>query len=53
MDQVVETAHIHSLMPRAEAEKKAVALFRELALPHPTRSASATRTRSRAASCSA
>ncbi|HEY1227754.1 MAG TPA: ABC transporter ATP-binding protein, partial [Ramlibacter sp.] len=35
MDQVVETAHIHSLMPRAEAEKKAMALFRELALPHP------------------
>jgi peptide/nickel transport system ATP-binding protein len=35
MDQVVETAHIHSLMPRAEAERKAVALFRELALPHP------------------
>jgi len=35
MDQVVETAHIHALMPRAEAEKKAVALFRELALPHP------------------
>jgi peptide/nickel transport system ATP-binding protein len=35
MDQVVETAHIHSLMPRAEAEKKAVTLFRELALPHP------------------
>jgi peptide/nickel transport system ATP-binding protein len=35
MDQVVETAHIHSLMPRADAERKAVALFRELALPHP------------------
>ncbi|TFZ05648.1 ABC transporter ATP-binding protein [Ramlibacter henchirensis] len=35
MDQVVETAHIHSLMPRAQAEKKAVQLFRELALPHP------------------
>jgi peptide/nickel transport system ATP-binding protein len=35
MDQVVETAHIHSLMPRAEAEKKAVQLFRELALPFP------------------
>ncbi|MDP3760460.1 MAG: ABC transporter ATP-binding protein [Ramlibacter sp.] len=35
MDQVVETAHIHSLMSRAEAEKKAVVLFRELALPHP------------------
>jgi peptide/nickel transport system ATP-binding protein len=35
MDQVVETSHIHSLMPRAQAEKKAVQLFRELALPHP------------------
>ena len=35
MDQVVETSRIHGLMPRAQAEKKAVALFRELALPHP------------------
>jgi len=35
MDQVVETSHIHGLMSRAEAEKKAIALFRELALPHP------------------
>jgi peptide/nickel transport system ATP-binding protein len=35
MDQVVETTHIHALMPRAEAEKKAVQLFRELALPSP------------------
>jgi peptide/nickel transport system ATP-binding protein len=35
MDQVVETSRIHRLMPRAEAEKKAVTLFRELALPHP------------------
>ena len=35
MDQVVETAHIHSLMPRAEAEQKAVQLFGELALPRP------------------
>jgi peptide/nickel transport system ATP-binding protein len=35
MDQVVETADIHRLMPRAEAEKKAVTLFRELALPYP------------------
>jgi peptide/nickel transport system ATP-binding protein len=35
MDQVVETADIHSLMSRAEAEKKAVQLFRELALPNP------------------
>jgi peptide/nickel transport system ATP-binding protein len=35
MDQVVETAHIHGLMPRAEAEAKAVTLFRELTLPFP------------------
>jgi len=35
MDQVVETSHIHGLMPRGEAEKKAVKLFRELALPYP------------------
>ena len=35
MDQVVETSHIHSLMPRAEAQKKAVQLFRDLALPFP------------------
>ncbi|QDF95302.1 ABC transporter [Azoarcus sp. DD4] len=35
MDQVVEPALIHGLMPRAEAERKAVALFRELALPKP------------------
>jgi peptide/nickel transport system ATP-binding protein len=35
MDQVVETSRIHNLMPRAEAEKKAVVLFRELALPYP------------------
>ena len=35
MDQVVEPACIHHLMPRAEAEAKAVQLFRELALPDP------------------
>ena len=35
MDQVVEPTQIHALMPRAEAEAKAVALFRELALPDP------------------
>ncbi|HSV81302.1 MAG TPA: ABC transporter ATP-binding protein [Ramlibacter sp.] len=35
MDQVVETARIHGLMPREQAEKKAVTLFRELALPYP------------------
>lgn len=35
MDQVVEPARIHGTMPRAEAEKRAVDLFRELALPNP------------------
>lgn len=35
MDQVVEPARIHGTMARAEAERKAVALFRELALPNP------------------
>ena len=35
MDQVVEVAGIHGLMPREQAEAKAVALFRDLALPNP------------------
>ncbi len=35
MDQVVEAAVLHGLMSRAEAEAKAVALFRSLALPDP------------------
>jgi peptide/nickel transport system ATP-binding protein len=35
MDQVVEVALIHDVMPRPEAEAKAVALFRALALPEP------------------
>lgn len=35
MDQVVEPTRIHGTLPRAEAEAKAVQLFRELALPHP------------------
>lgn len=35
IDQVVEPVVIHNVMSRAEAEKKAVALFRELALPEP------------------
>ena len=35
LDQVVEPARIHSTMTRAEAEAKAVELFRELALPNP------------------
>ena len=34
MDQVIEISTIHGLMPRAEAEKKAVGLFHALALPH-------------------
>lgn len=35
MDQVVEPVVIHGVMKRADAERKAVELFRELALPHP------------------
>ncbi|HEY1147372.1 MAG TPA: ATP-binding cassette domain-containing protein, partial [Pseudoduganella sp.] len=35
MDQVVEGAAIHKTMPRAQAEAKAVGLFRALALPDP------------------
>ncbi|CCW17859.1 peptide ABC transporter, ATP-binding protein [Sphingobium indicum BiD32] len=35
MDQVIEPALIHDLMPRAQAEAKAVELFRALALPFP------------------
>nr|WP_226950966.1 ABC transporter ATP-binding protein [Rouxiella sp. S1S-2] len=35
MDQVVEPVLIHGTMKRTDAEKKAVALFRELALPAP------------------
>jgi peptide/nickel transport system ATP-binding protein len=35
MDQVIETTRIHRVMPRDAAEQKAVALFRELALPDP------------------
>lgn len=37
MAQVVESAAIHGLGTAAEAERKAVALFRELALPDPER----------------
>ena len=37
MDQVVESALIHKVMPRAAAEAKAVGLFRALALPDPER----------------
>ncbi|MEH3087098.1 MAG: ABC transporter ATP-binding protein [Xylophilus ampelinus] len=35
MDQTVEPARIHGICSRAEAEAKAVQLFRELALPDP------------------
>ncbi|PTW62906.1 peptide/nickel transport system ATP-binding protein [Breoghania corrubedonensis] len=35
MDQVIEIALIHKLMPRAEAEEHARSLFRALALPEP------------------
>jgi peptide/nickel transport system ATP-binding protein len=35
LDQVVEPACLHGTMRRAEAELKAMALFRELALPEP------------------
>jgi peptide/nickel transport system ATP-binding protein len=35
MDQVVEGALIHGLMTRAAAEKKAIEIFRSLALPDP------------------
>ena len=35
IDQVVEPALIHKTSTRAEAERKAVALFRELSLPDP------------------
>jgi len=35
LDQVVEPACLHGTMRRAEAELKAIALFRELALPEP------------------
>jgi peptide/nickel transport system ATP-binding protein len=37
MAQVIEATRIHDLMPRREAEAKAVALFRALALPDPER----------------
>ena len=35
MDQVIEVARIHKLMPMAQARRKAVDLFRALALPDP------------------
>ena len=37
MDQVIEATLHHGLMPRAEAEARAVALFRTLGLPEPER----------------
>lgn len=35
LDQVVEPACLHGTLSRAEAERRAIALFRELALPEP------------------
>lgn len=35
MEQVIEPALIHRLLPRAQARQRAVELFRELALPDP------------------
>ena len=35
LDQVVEPALLHGTLPRGQAELKAIALFRELALPDP------------------
>ncbi|MER9671173.1 ABC transporter ATP-binding protein [Mesorhizobium sp. M0203] len=35
MDQVVEAALLHGIATRAEAEKRAVALFKKLGLPNP------------------
>ena len=35
LDQVVEPALLHGTLPRGQAELKAIALFRELALPEP------------------
>ena len=35
MEQVIETSLLHKLMTRAEAEARAVALFRKLGLPDP------------------
>ena len=35
MDQVIETSLLHGLMTRAEAETRAVELFRKLGLPNP------------------
>lgn len=37
MKQVIESSQLHSVMPRTQAEAKAVALFRELVLPDPER----------------
>ncbi|MES2665065.1 MAG: ABC transporter ATP-binding protein [Pseudomonadota bacterium] len=35
MEQVIETSLLHGLMPRPEAERRAVDLFRQLGLPNP------------------
>ena len=52
MDQVVESALIHGSSSRAEAEAKAVELFRRSPCRIRRRSAAATRTRFPAGSCS-
>lgn len=35
IDQVIEPALVHGTLPRGDAERKAIGLFRELALPEP------------------
>ena len=52
MEQVCEAPVRHGVMSRSEAQAAAIALFKELDLPTPRRSAAAIRTRSPAASCS-
>ncbi|PJF09281.1 ABC transporter ATP-binding protein [Pseudorhodobacter sp. MZDSW-24AT] len=37
MDQVIETSLLHKVMTRAEAEARAILLFRKLGLPNPER----------------
>ena len=52
MDQVIEITRIHELMPRAQAEAKAVDLFRALSLPSPETIGARYPPRFPAASCS-
>ena len=53
MDQIVEATLEHGVAKRAEAEKRAVGLFRKLGLPDPRILANASRIRSREGSSSA